>query len=214
MSYELVCLDLETMIGEGISQEPSWASFKERKGLEDKDAALYAEFGQVAVSAVMRLDLDFNSIQEPRAYVAQTREDEAGILETMYPVLNRGNTVLCGHAIKGYDIPFLAKRYCAHRMAVPLSLQCSGKKPWEIIHVDSMEVARFGGASPMSLESLCLLLGVPTPKSKMHGCDVAKAIQEGKWQEVAEYGKGDVVATAACLGKLYQCGAFFFPPPR
>lgn len=212
--FELVCLDLETMAQTSIWESSCWESFRDRKGLEDKDAALYAEFGQIAVAAVMRLDSDFLGTAEPRAYISPSLEDEADLLRTLFPVLNRGNTVLCGHAIKGFDIPFMAKRYCAHGMQIPLSLQVSGKKPWEILHQDSMEIARFAGASPMSLESLCLLLGVPTPKSKMHGCDVAKALQEGKWQEVAEYGKGDVVATAGCLGKLYQCGAFIFPPPR
>ena len=212
--HELVCIDLETIIREGMVDEPCWQSFRDRKGLEDKDAALYAEFGQVAVIVVMRLDDDFNGVVEPLAYVSQNLEDERDVLQTLYPVLNRGNTVLCGHAIKMFDIPFLAKRYCAHGLNVPLALQVAGRKPWEIMHQDSMEIARFAGAAGMSLESLCLLLGIPTPKSKMHGCDVAKAIQNGEWAEVAEYGKGDVVATAGCLGKLYQCGAFYFPPSR
>lgn len=83
--------------------------------------------------------------------------------------LGKRDRVLCGHNIKSFDIPILACRYLAHGMVLPPALRVLGKKPWEIQHVDTCELLRFGGGARISLDAACLMLGIESPKDGMDG---------------------------------------------
>ena len=188
-------IDIETTPRPGIMDTwyPQWAATKypgkEGQELEDM-AALHAEFGMVcAVAYANALNDD-----APTVYTAGSVEEEAELLEKMLPILDNEAVTLVGHNIKGFDIPFLAKRYLARLRFVPSTLNLVGVKPWDIPHRDTMEIMRFGGGASMSLRSACLMLGIEDPKGSVCGSEVPQMFREGKIDLIGQYCGGDVIA--------------------
>lgn len=200
-----IVIDIETVPRPGIMDTwyPQWASEKYpgKEGDElERMAALHAEFGMIcAVAFVNALTKD-----EPTVYTASSVEEETKLLERLYGVLDNESVVLLGHNIKGFDIPFFAKRYMAQGFKVPLSLNFGGKKPWEIPHKDTMEIMRFAGDCSMSLRSACLLMGIADPKGDMCGADVYELFKKGDVAPIGEYCKGDVVAERELVKVLQE----------
>lgn len=113
--------------------------------------------------------------------------------------------VLVSHNGKAFDWPFLCKKFVQRWAKVPRVLRIHDKKPWEIVHQDTLELWAFGNLynQKASLDSLCFMLGVPTPKGGgIKGPEVPRAFLEGRIQEIDEYCKRDVVALRECFNKL------------
>jgi predicted PolB exonuclease-like 3'-5' exonuclease len=79
---------------------------------------------------------------------------------------------------------------------IPSILNLSGKKPWEINHIDTMELWKFGDYKAYtSLALLCHVFKIPTPKDDISGADVARVYyEENDLQRIAKYCEKDVVA--------------------
>ena len=79
---------------------------------------------------------------------------------------------------------------------IPSILNLSGKKPWEINHIDTMELWKFGDYKAYtSLALLCHVFKIPTPKDDISGADVARVYYEEKdLNRIAKYCEKDVVA--------------------
>ncbi|MEO9257655.1 MAG: 3'-5' exonuclease, partial [Crocinitomicaceae bacterium] len=79
---------------------------------------------------------------------------------------------------------------------LPLSLDLAGKKPWEIPHLDTMELWKFGDYKHYtSLSLLCHIFNIPTPKDDISGADVARVYYEEKdVKRIKTYCEKDVVA--------------------
>jgi hypothetical protein len=105
-------------------------------------------------------------------------EDEIDILTKTTKVLNNAATKgwkLCGHNIKGFDVPCLGKRMLYNGMNPPSIIRIWDKKPWDIPYVDTSEVFAFGSWSHqkyLSLDLLSCSLGVASPKQLMDGSKV------------------------------------------
>ena len=56
---------------------------------------------------------------------------------------NTKSHMLCAHNGKEFDFPFL-KRILVNELKLPKILEIAGKKPWEINHLDTMDLWRFG----------------------------------------------------------------------
>ena len=104
--------------------------------------------------------------------------------------------VLCGHNSKEFDIPYICRRMLINGVALPNILQIAGKKPWEINHIDTMELWKFGDyKSYTSLSLLCHVMGIPTPKDDISGADVARVYyEENDLERIMIYCEKDVVA--------------------
>ena len=86
---------------------------------------------------------------------------------------------LCAHNGKEFDYPYLIRRMLINGLDVPVILDLSGKKPWEVNHLDTMELWKFGDyKNYTSLELLATLFGITTPKDDIDGSDVAKIYWE------------------------------------
>ncbi len=111
---------------------------------------------------------------------------------------------LCGHNIKKFDIPFLAKRMIMNGVEVPIMLQTWGKKPWEIDHVDTGELWAMGAwDNYASLDLLSCSLGIPSPKANMKGEYVGRNFWEfKKYEEIKDYCEEDVKCVARICHKL------------
>ena len=200
-----IIFDIETTPRPGIMDTfyPMWAETKypgkEGQELEDM-AALHAEFGMVCAVAYANALTD----DPPIVKTAESVEEEAEMLADLYNIFDNENVILIGHNIKGFDLPFLSKRYIAQCHYLPKALNFDGKKPWEIPHKDTMEMMRFGGGASMSLRSACLLLNVADPKGSVCGSEVPQLFREGKTDIIGNYCAGDVSANRLVYRKLME----------
>jgi len=111
------------------------------------------------------------------------------------------SNVLCAHNGKEFDFPFIARRMIVHQIALPNKLNLFGKKPWEIPHLDTLELWKFGDYKHYtSLKLLTSILGIPSPKDDIDGSEVAKVYYEEKnLQRIVDYCEKDTVAVAQVL---------------
>ncbi len=95
-----------------------------------------------------------------------------------------------GHAISSFDLPFIRQRAIVHRRKAPLSLRKAwAAKPWDTEHVgDTMLAWSPDRDKRISLDRLCRLLGIPSPKAGgVDGSQVYGLWQQGRLQEIADY---------------------------
>ena len=213
-----IVIDSETIPRQGIMDTwfPGWA---QQKGHEEEDAwhfaALYPEFGRTCCVVLTeydsRTDMPLQSKTFAQVLARNTDEAEKDLLEAMEAAaynLSAGQDIsLIGHNLKGFDIPFLAKRFMALGLQIPDFLRVAGKKPWEITHQDTMELLKFGSFSPMSLRSAALMLGIEDPKENVSGAQVADLYEAGELDKIEAYCRGDVSTTYQIYQKLEQSGA-------
>ena len=136
-------------------------------------AALYAEFGKIIVVGMGFL---FVNKQGELSLKVKTiaNADEKELLVEFIDFINKTyksrELTLVAHNGKEFDFPYLCRRMLANRLEIPKSLQLQGKKPWEIIHQDTMEMWKFGDRrSYSSLELLAELMGIEGAKIDLSG---------------------------------------------
>jgi len=111
------------------------------------------------------------------------------------------NLVLCAHNGKEFDFPYICRRMLINGLQMPPQLEISGKKPWEINHLDTMELWKFGDyKSYTSLNLLTSIFNIPTPKDDIDGSMVGHVYWvENDLERIATYCQKDVVATAQLI---------------
>lgn len=136
-------------------------------------AALYAEFGKIIVVGMGFLFV--NKLGELSLKVKTiANADEKVLLQEFIAFINKTyksrELTLVAHNGKEFDFPYLCRRMLANGLEIPKSLQLQGKKPWEIIHQDTMEMWKFGDRrSYSSLELLAELMGIEGAKMDLSG---------------------------------------------
>lgn len=157
-------------------------------------AALTAEFSQVVCIVA--------GIFKEGKFVLRKYVGEYALLE-FATMLDSTRRFLCGHNIKEFDIPFLCKQYVMQGQDIPVKLNFSGRKPWEIDVIDTMEVWKFGAYKNfVSLDLISAVLGIPSPKTSMSGNMVGEFFFAGRIDEIADYCGEDVIAVARVVCKL------------
>ena len=111
---------------------------------------------------------------------------------------------LCAHNGKEFDFPFLCRRMLINGISLPAILEIQGKKPWEVTHLDTMELWKFGDyKSYTSLQLLAAVFDIPTPKDDIDGSMVAKVYYEEKnLERIKNYCAKDVVTVARIFQKM------------
>ena len=163
-------------------------------------AGIYAEFAKVVCICVGY----FNGKEfRIKSFYG---EDEKILLEDFKLTLERHFTeyALCAHNGKEFDFPFMCRRMLVNGISLPEVLQIQGKKPWEITHLDTMELWKFGDyKSYTSLQLLAAIFNIPTPKDDIDGSQVAKVFYEEKnLERIKTYCAKDVVTVARLLQKM------------
>ncbi|KEY18188.1 3'-5' exonuclease [Kaistella antarctica] len=136
-------------------------------------------------------------------------DDEKKLLEEFGEIFNRPklrDVILCAHNGKEFDFPWIARRFLINGMQPPLPFQMFGKKPWEIPHLDTMELWKFGDyKSFISLELLAHLFGIPTPKDDIDGSMVASIYYiEKDLFRIVQYCEKDVLTLANVFRRMRQ----------
>jgi len=166
-------------------------------------AGIWAEFGKIVCISVGYFT-KFNS--ENREFrVKSLIGEETTILQNFKGLLNnhfnKPQHVLCGHNGKEFDFPFIARRMIIHQIELPEKLNLFGKKPWEIAHLDTMDMWKFGDYKHFtSLKLLTNILGIPSPKDDIDGSQVGAVFYKEKdVKRIADYCEKDTIAVAQLL---------------
>jgi hypothetical protein len=168
-----------------------------------KRAALVPEFAKiVCVSVAFVLE---NGETKKQSFVG---DDEKKLLKEVRTLLDRCEKLgfyLCGHNLKNFDIPMLAKRMIINGIRPSKILPSYDTKPWEIKAIDTKEIWQYGSYTSIgSLDLLCSCLNIPTPKDgEITGANVHSAYwEEQKINEIAEYCEKDVEVLVDAIMKL------------
>lgn len=166
-------------------------------------AGIWAEFGKIVCISV-GFFTHFNS-EERKFRVTSFFGDEVKILEDFKELLNnhfnKPQHILCAHNGKEFDFPYIARRMIVHQILLPEKLNLFGKKPWEIPHMDTMELWKFGDYKHYtSLKLLTAILGIPSPKDDISGNEVGAVFyKENNIKRIVTYCEKDTIAIAQLL---------------
>jgi predicted PolB exonuclease-like 3'-5' exonuclease len=165
-------------------------------------AGIWAEFGKIVCISVGYF-INQDSTRSFRVKSLSGKEKE--LLENFKRLLdehfNKPNQLLCAHNGKEFDFPYIARRMIINRIELPAKLNLFGKKPWEIAHLDTLELWKFGDYKHYtSLKLLTNILGIPSPKEDIDGSDVARVYyEENNLEKIVKYCERDTIAVAQLL---------------
>ena len=134
-------------------------------------------------------------------------DDEKQIItdfnELLNSQFNKKQHQLCAHNGKEFDFPFIARRTLINGLKLPALLDIAGKKPWEVNHLDTMELWRFGDYKHYtSIKLLAALFNIPTPKDDIDGSQVAGVYWNDKnLERIKRYCQKDTLTVAQLLLK-------------
>ncbi|HMO01751.1 MAG TPA: ribonuclease H-like domain-containing protein [Oligoflexia bacterium] len=200
-SYDALTDELKILWSE---KSASFRKEQETSSNSYERAGIYAEFGKIICVALgkfyfeeQRLGIKLKSLQS---------DDENKLLSELSELLNKqpADTVLVAHNGKEFDFPYICRRMIINNQPLPKILNSAGKKPWEIQHLDTMELWKFGDRKSFtSLNLLATIFGLPNPKDDISGKDVGRVY----WQDkdlirISTYCKKDVLITARVFLRL------------
>jgi DNA polymerase elongation subunit (family B) len=168
-------------------------------------AGIYAEFGKIICISCGCFSYD-NNFRIKSFY----GDDEKELLKDFSYMMDRSfstpDKILCAHNGKEFDFPFLCRRFLINQLPLPELLNIAGKKPWEIAHLDTMELWKFGDyKSYTSLNLLAAVFNIPTPKDDIDGSMVGKIYWEDQnLERIVTYCQKDVL-TVAQIFRKYRC---------
>ena len=160
-------------------------------------AGIWAEFGKIICISVGHFILETDSKKfRITTFTGKEKKLLLEFKELLDKHFNGRRHLLCAHNGKEFDFPFIARRMLIHKIELPSKLNLFGKKPWEIPHLDTLELWKFGDyKSFTSLPLLCNIFNVPTPKDDISGADVARVYyEENDLERIKVYCEKDVVA--------------------
>lgn len=218
---DIVFLDIETValthhysvLDERLkTQWARKASYLRRNPEETDDmlyinrAGIYAEFGKI-VCVVVGKFVENESGELSLRTKAYSGDDEKQLLTEFKKMVERLDPLLtkfCAHNGKEFDYPYLCRRMLVNGITLPPLLNLSGKKPWEIQHLDTLELWKFGDVKHYtSLDLLASIFSLPSSKDTMHGGQVNQVYYEERdLDKIAKYCSSDVIVLAQLFLKL------------
>jgi 3'-5' exonuclease len=180
------------------TEETSASDFYERAGI-------WAEFGKIiciSVGYFMESDQLLNfRIKSFFGEEDILLNDFSQLIHTHF---RKPEQLLCAHNGKEFDFPFIARRMIVNGINIPEKLNLFGKKPWEVAHLDTLELWKFGDYKHYtSLHLLTHILGIPSPKGDIDGSKVAEAYYvENDLERIVKYCERDVLAVAQVVLKF------------
>lgn len=165
----------------------------------NKKAALYAEFAKIVCITIGKI-VNGESIKL-KSYASDNEQELllefCNTLEN-FTAKDKG-TVLSGHAIKGFDLPFIMRRCLINQINLPLLIDNAHLKPWELTTIDTLDLWKSTGFYGASLLNIATALGLPSPKSDINGSETSDVYyKEGKkgLERIVSYCERDVVTVA------------------
>lgn len=166
-------------------------------------AGIWAEFGKIICISVgfFNTKIKERQLRVKSFYGDSERQLLEDFKELLVTHFSKMEHVLCAHNGKEFDFPFIARRMIINKIELPKKLNLFGKKPWEIPHIDTMELWKFGDYKHYSsLKLLTVILGIPSPKDDISGSEVAKVYyKEKNLDRIVLYCEKDTVAIAQLI---------------
>jgi DNA polymerase elongation subunit (family B) len=163
-------------------------------------AGIWAEFGKIICISVGIFTPGKTTGLRVKSFYSHNEKE---LLEDFCKLLasQPASLILCAHNGKEFDFPYLCRRMLIHGLPIPSQLEISGKKPWEINHLDTMELWKFGDyKNYTSLNLLAAVFDIPTPKDDIDGSMVGHVYWvDGHLERIYIYCQKDVVCTAQLL---------------
>lgn len=215
--YNILFIDIETVPAFPTYQDMPkdyqllWDQKADRLKKTDKEtpgqiydkAGIYAEFGKIiCISTAYFYDQKLRI----KSFFG---DEEKKFLEEFSELLRKhfysNRHLLCAHNGKEFDYPYLSRRMLINGIKLPNILNLAGKKPWEIPHLDTMELWKFGDYKHYtSLDLLATVFNIPTPKNDITGSDISRVYWKDKdMKRIVHYCQKDVVTVAQIFLK-YQ----------
>ncbi len=210
----ILVLDIETVPQfPGFSAVPDplkslWdkKTMQQRKNEETAEefynrAGIWAEFGKIICISVGMFKTD--SHFKVKSFCC---DEETVLLSNFIKLLNSkpSDLILCAHNGKEFDFPYICRRILINGLKIPKQLNVSGKKPWEVNHLDTLELWKFGDyKNYTSLDLLAAIFNIPTPKDDIDGSGVKDVYwKEKDLKRISTYCQKDVITTARLLQKF------------
>lgn len=215
----ILFLDIET-----VPEYESWDSLTiEEKALFDEKtkyqrsnqndlnllyqrAGIWAEFGKIICISVGYIS--FKDEKRSFRVTSFAGKDEKTILINFKRLLekcfNHKKSLLCAHNGKEFDFPYIARRMIIHQISLPEKLDLAGKKTWEVPHLDTLDLWKFGDYKHYkSLKLLSHVLGISSPKEDMDGSQVAGTFYvENNLEKIINYCERDTIIVAQVFFRL------------
>lgn len=217
---KILFLDIETVPGvwkfSDLDEKSADLYLSKNKFIQERDklsneeiyekAGVFAEFGKI-VCISCGIVADKSTGKEIRLKSFYGDDEKQLLLDFAQMLNNHYNTpyhILCGHNAKEFDFPYIARRMLINGVDLPETLDIAGKKPWEIAHLDTMELWKFGDFKHYtSLSLLCNIFNIPTPKDDISGADVGRVYyEENDLERIVAYCHKDVVALIQVFLKM------------
>ncbi len=169
-------------------------------------AGIWAEFGKIICISVGYFVLKNQKERNFRitSFSGNEKQLLTNFRDLLHQHFNQKKHRLCAHNGKEFDFPFIARRMVIHQIAFPKALDLAGKKPWEVPHLDTLELWKFGDYKHYtSLKLLCKILDIPSPKDDIDGSQVAAVYyQENDIDRIVKYCEKDTIAVAQVVLKF------------
>lgn len=168
-------------------------------------AGIWAEFGKIICISVGYFTFkgDIRHFRVTSFYGEEKKilQDFSNLLNTHF---NQPQHIMCGHNAKEFDFPFIARRMIINQVQIPNKLNLFGKKPWEVPHLDTLEMWKFGDFKHYtSLKLLTKVLNIPSPKDDISGSEVGHVYYvEKNIDRIIVYCEKDVIAVAQIMLRL------------
>jgi hypothetical protein len=201
------------------SASPNYRRIQRYQDVWNKKAALHAEFGKIVAISIGKWVMDKED-PNGKFYIRQLtgRHEHALLSQAAESIAKTKCTHLCAHNGKEFDFPYLQRRFMVNGLPIPELLITHNKKSWDLKWEDTMAMWGAGAWNyKISLELLCHVLGVKSPKTEMGGADVAKiyydsfipvegelpfVTEENAMKRIGGYCDQDVLAVAQCYCRM------------
>jgi hypothetical protein len=212
---DILFIDIETVPQKGDFKELSeqfqklWDKKSSFFRNEDQNAAdvyeragIYAEFGRIiCISAGVIIQKNGERYYRVKSFHDQ---DEKKLLSGFNDMLDKftSNSAkrICAHNGLEFDYPYIGRRTLINGLKLPKILDVAGAKPWEIKDrlLDTLQMWKFGDyKNYTSLDLLCAVFNIPTPKDDIDGSQVAQVYyREGDLDRIIRYCEKDTLALA------------------
>ncbi|MCB0515056.1 MAG: hypothetical protein R2798_09570 [Chitinophagales bacterium] len=173
-------------------------------------AGIYAEFGKIiGISVGMffkksTTDLGLRIKTFCEASEKETLTQFADLVENSLASFKQ--LTFCGHNLREFDIPFVSRRLCVHRLPLPQKMDIQNVKPWEAPLIDTIYHWRFTAFKHyVSLPLLAQTLEIPISSQYLS----EKDIHDYFWQlndtnSIVQQSKNDVATIAHILMHFLQ----------
>ena len=197
--------DLDTTFQTLWAEKTTWQRKDEFTASEfyKMKAGVMAEFAKIICISVGYLftEKSENHFRIKSFYGDNEKQIISEFNDLLNSEFNKNQHQLCAHNGKEFDFPFIARRTLINGLKLPKLLDIAGKKPWEVNHLDTMELWRFGDYKHYtSIKLLAALFGIPTPKDDIDGSQVASVYYKEKdLERIKIYCQKDTLTVAQLL---------------